>query len=105
MADSNDAEVQNALNPNPSNLDENDPNVARDPVCGTLVDKRTAPDTMAAPVNDTGWVLSTSTQRIARRSSRPTRRSTAILPCSAGASALVHTDRPLPCPLPDAGRG
>ncbi|HEY7976198.1 MAG TPA: hypothetical protein VID72_12700 [Ktedonobacterales bacterium] len=54
MADSNDAEVQNALNPNPSNLDENDPNVARDPVCGTLVDKRAAPDTMAAPVNDKG---------------------------------------------------
>ena len=54
MADSNDAEVQNALNPNPSNLDENDPNVARDPVCGMLVDKRTAPDTMSAPVNDKG---------------------------------------------------
>ena len=54
MSDSSDAEVQNALNPNPSDLDENDPNVARDPVCGTLVDKRTAPDTMAAPVNDKG---------------------------------------------------
>jgi len=50
----NDADVQRALNPNPNNLDENDPNVARDPVCGTLVDKRTAPDTMSAPVNDKG---------------------------------------------------
>ncbi len=47
-----DAEEQAALNPNPGNLDENDPNVARDPVCGVLVDKRTAQDTMAAPVND-----------------------------------------------------
>lgn len=50
----NDASVQKALNPNPNNLDENDPNVARDPVCGMLVDKRTAPDTLAAPVNDKG---------------------------------------------------
>ena len=49
-----DAEEQAALNPNPSNLDENDPNVARDPVCGMLVDKRTAQDTMSAPVNDKG---------------------------------------------------
>ena len=56
MTDSNanDADVQNALNPNPNNLDENDPNVARDPVCGMLVDKRTAPDTLSAPVNDKG---------------------------------------------------
>jgi YHS domain-containing protein len=53
MTDSN-AEEQAALNPNPDNLDENDPNVARDPVCGALVDKRTAQDTMAAPVNDKG---------------------------------------------------
>jgi len=49
-----DAEEQDALNPNPGNLVENDPNVARDPVCGMLVDKRTAQDTMAAPVNDKG---------------------------------------------------
>ena len=54
MTNPDDAQVQNALNPNPDNLDENDPNVARDPVCGTLVDKRTATDTMAAPVNDKG---------------------------------------------------
>ena len=53
MTDSN-AEEQAALNPNPGNLDENDSNVARDPVCGMLVDKRTAQDTMAAPVNDKG---------------------------------------------------
>jgi YHS domain-containing protein len=43
--------AQRALDPNPQHLDENDPNVARDPVCGTLVDKRTAENTMAAPVN------------------------------------------------------
>jgi YHS domain-containing protein len=54
MTNSDDTEVQNALNPNPENLDENDPNVARDPVCGVLVDKRTAQDTMAAPINDKG---------------------------------------------------
>ena len=54
MSDANDAEMQNALNPNPSDLDENDPNVARDPVCGTLVDKRSAQNTMSAPVNDKG---------------------------------------------------
>ncbi len=54
MSDANDAEVQNALNPNPNDLDENDPNVARDPVCGTLVDKRSAQNTMSAPVNDKG---------------------------------------------------
>ena len=54
MTNPDDAQVQNALNPNPDNLDENDPNVARDPVCGVLVDKRTAQNTMAAPVNDKG---------------------------------------------------
>lgn len=54
MTNSDDTEVQNALNPNPENLDESDPNVARDPVCGVLVDKRTAQDTMAAPINDKG---------------------------------------------------
>jgi YHS domain-containing protein len=46
-----DADVQNVLNPNPNNLNANDPNVARDPVCGMLVDKRTAQNTLAAPVN------------------------------------------------------
>lgn len=46
-----DQEVQEALNPNPQNLSENDPNVARDPVCGMLVDKRTATNTLPAPVN------------------------------------------------------
>ena len=54
MTDSRDAEVQNALNPNPHALNENDPNMARDPVCGMLVDKRTAADTLAAPVNEQG---------------------------------------------------
>ena len=44
-------EVQGALNPNPNNLSADDPHVARDPVCGMLVDKRIADDTLAAPVN------------------------------------------------------
>jgi YHS domain-containing protein len=38
-----------ALDPNPNHLDAHDPNVARDPVCGILVDKRTAADTLAPP--------------------------------------------------------
>jgi YHS domain-containing protein len=38
---------QQALNPNPRGLDPNDPNVARDPVCGTLLDKRTAQNTLS----------------------------------------------------------
>lgn len=46
-----DEDVQDALNPNPQGLDANDPNVARDPVCGMLIDKRTALNTLAAPVN------------------------------------------------------
>jgi YHS domain-containing protein len=54
MTDSSDAQVQSELNPNPQGLNENDPNVARDPVCGMLVDKRTASDTLAAPVNEQG---------------------------------------------------
>jgi YHS domain-containing protein len=45
--------LEHDLSPNPQNLSENDPNVARDPVCGTLVDKRTAQNTLAAPVNVT----------------------------------------------------
>jgi YHS domain-containing protein len=44
-----DPQEQAALNPNPNNLDANDPNVARDPVCGVLVDKRTAQDTLNPP--------------------------------------------------------
>lgn len=45
-------DIQEALNPNEMRLSESDPNVARDPVCGRLVDKRTATDTLAAPVNE-----------------------------------------------------
>jgi YHS domain-containing protein len=44
-------EEMEALSPNPQQLDPDDPNVARDPVCGMLVDKRTATDTLASPVN------------------------------------------------------
>jgi YHS domain-containing protein len=43
---------QQALNPDVEVLNENDPNVARDPVCGRLVDKRTAQNTLASPVNE-----------------------------------------------------
>ena len=46
-----DTAVQRALNPDAENLLANAPNVSRDPVCGTLVAKHTAPDTIAAPVN------------------------------------------------------
>lgn len=46
-----DADVQDALNPDQGGLSPNDPNVAVCPVCGTLVDKRTARDTLASPVN------------------------------------------------------
>jgi len=52
-----DAIVQDALNPNPSNLDDEDVDsvkMARDPVCGNLVDKATATNTLPAPVNDPG---------------------------------------------------
>lgn len=44
-------EVQRDLDPNAGGLNPDDPNVARDPVCGMLVDKRTAANTLAAPVN------------------------------------------------------
>ena len=52
-----DALVQDALNPNPDNLDDQDIDaikLARDPVCGNLVDKATATNTLPAPVNDLG---------------------------------------------------
>jgi YHS domain-containing protein len=44
-------QLERDLSPNPQNLAANDPNVARDPVCGMLVEKRTAQNTLAAPVN------------------------------------------------------
>jgi len=46
-----DSQVQEALDPSLERLDENDPNVARDPVCGKLVDKRTAQNTLTLPGN------------------------------------------------------
>jgi YHS domain-containing protein len=46
--------VQRELNPNARNASVSDPNMARDPVCGILVDMRTARDTLPAPVNDEG---------------------------------------------------
>lgn len=48
--DLSDDPAQDALNPNPQHLSASDPNVARDPVCGMLVDKRTAADTLAPAV-------------------------------------------------------
>ena len=50
----NDEQLQAALNPNASNISEDNPNTARDPVCGMLVDKHTAENTLAAPVNVAG---------------------------------------------------
>jgi YHS domain-containing protein len=52
-----DSLVQDALDPNPEGLDEQDLDtvrMARDPVCGNLVDKATATNTLPAPVNDPG---------------------------------------------------
>jgi P-type Cu+ transporter len=46
--------IQKALDPNAKDAGMNDPNMARDPVCGMLVDKRTAQNTLSAPVNDKG---------------------------------------------------
>lgn len=47
-----DPEVQSALNPEAARLDPNDPNVVACPVCGVLVDIRTAANTLASPVNE-----------------------------------------------------
>lgn len=58
-----DSQVQDALNPNQTGLDANDPNVAACPVCGTLVDKRTAQDTLASPVNQQMGTLYFDTAR------------------------------------------
>jgi len=50
-----DALVQDALDPNPEGLDSQDLDnikMARDPVCGRLVSKAMATDTLPAPIND-----------------------------------------------------
>jgi YHS domain-containing protein len=49
--------IQDSLDPNPAELDEQDlqsMNMARDPVCGQLVSKATATNTLPAPINDQG---------------------------------------------------
>ena len=49
--------IQDSLDPNPEELDAQDLeslNMARDPVCGRLVSKATATNTLPAPVNDQG---------------------------------------------------
>jgi len=52
-----DALVQDSLDPNPAELSSQDienMKMARDPVCGRLVSKATAADTLPAPINDQG---------------------------------------------------
>jgi YHS domain-containing protein len=52
-----DALVQDSLDPNPAELDSQDIDnmkMARDPVCGRLVSKSSATDTLPAPINDQG---------------------------------------------------
>ena len=49
-----DPEAQAALNPNPGNLSTNSGDFARDPVCGTLVEKASATNTLPASVNMPG---------------------------------------------------
>lgn len=44
-------DIQHALDPNEITLRSSDPNMARDPVCGKMVDTRTATNTLVAPVN------------------------------------------------------
>jgi YHS domain-containing protein len=46
-----DQQVQDALNPNAQEMTAGGGAWARDPVCGTLVDTRTARNTLPAPVN------------------------------------------------------
>lgn len=46
-----DAEAQAAINPNPGNLSTNSPDLARCPVCGNVVEKANAADTLPASVN------------------------------------------------------
>src|SRR5215469_7331307 len=57
MPEKQDALVQDALDPNPLGFDSEDidyTKMARDPVCGRLVSKATATETLPAPVNDKG---------------------------------------------------
>lgn len=46
-----DPEVQGALNPNPDNRSTNSADFARCPVCGNMVEKAKAADTLPASVN------------------------------------------------------
>jgi YHS domain-containing protein len=49
--------IQDSLDPNPAELNDQDlqsMNMARDPVCGQLVSKATATNTLPAPINDQG---------------------------------------------------
>ena len=44
---SDDAQLEQELGSNPHNLDEHNPDVARDPVCGVLVEKRAVQNTLS----------------------------------------------------------
>ena len=49
--------IQDSLDPNPADLTDQDlqsMNMARGPVCGRLVSKATATNTLPAPINDQG---------------------------------------------------
>lgn len=47
-----DPAVQAELNPNPGNLSSNASDLARCPVCGTMIEKANAADTLPASVNE-----------------------------------------------------
>lgn len=47
-----DPEAQGVLNPNPGNLSTNSTDLARCPVCGTVIEKANAADTLPASVNE-----------------------------------------------------
>ena len=55
-ADTNPA-IEHALDPMSGGLRADDPGVARDPVCGMLVETRTAQNTLPSPVNTPTGVL------------------------------------------------
>ncbi len=59
-----DKEVQDALDPNANVRGDNPANLARDPVCGNMVDKRSAPDTLTTPDGATLYFDSADCKRL-----------------------------------------
>jgi YHS domain-containing protein len=53
LDDKLDKEVQDALNPNAGVSDDDPSDLARDPVCGNMVDMRTAANTLTTPDDGT----------------------------------------------------